>query len=87
MIDAILTFLVIYDVSVSFLSFYSFYILILRPFLKYRHTAKNGIYTDLTLYDNGQYRGSITLNASELLSMLFKFIGEHNEQQHDNKEI
>ncbi|MEM3844880.1 MAG: hypothetical protein QXU98_04175 [Candidatus Parvarchaeota archaeon] len=70
-IDTLILFLVAYDSIVSFIAFYSFYIMILRPFIKYRHTKKSGIYTEFTLYDKGEYRGSINLNISELLNMLF----------------
>ncbi len=79
--EIVIWFLVVYDVCVSFVSFYSFYILILKPTMKYRHSKKNGIYTEFTLYDEGEYRGAITLNISEIVRMLF------NEPKQKTKKV
>jgi hypothetical protein len=71
----------IYDIAISMLSFYSFYILILRPRLKYRNTKKNGLYTELALFDNGEFQGALTLNLSELFEFLLKTISEASDKE------
>ena len=60
-----------YDLTISFISLYSFYILILRPYFHNRNRVKNGLIADLYLYDKGIYKGSMTLNISELIDYLF----------------
>ena len=72
----ILLFLLVYDVSISFLSFYSFYVLILRPYFKNRHRHKNGLIVDLSLYNKGIYEGNISFNLSDFIDYMFKEIAE-----------
>ncbi len=70
--DYWIIFLVVVDTITAGFSSYAFIKYYLLPKWKYRHTKKNGIYTTFTLYDNGEYRGSIDLNISEIIDMLFK---------------
>lgn len=77
----LLLILVIYDVSISMLSMYSFFILILRPYIKNRNKKKNGVLIDLSLYDNGVYRGAMSFNFSDLIDFVFKEIGDINKDK------
>jgi len=77
-----------YDLTISFISLYSFYVLILRPYFHNRNRAKNGLIADLYLYDNGIYKGSMSMNISELIDYLFATIKasakpESSEQSSD----
>ncbi len=74
-----------YDLTISFISLYSFYILILRPYFHNRNRVKNGLIADLYLYDKGIYKGSMTLNISELIDYLFAEIKASKLESSDQK--
>lgn len=81
-------FLVIYDMSISFLSIYSFYILILRPYLKNRNKKKSGLIVDLSLYDKGMYKGAMSFNLTDMIDFVFanvKDFADKDKEKGNNK--
>lgn len=85
MMDLIWIVIVIIGVMDSFAlttALFMFYTLYLKPVIKYRHTKKNGVYTAFTLFDKGEYRGSIDLNLSELVGMLFNGKAKDYNKKH-----
>ncbi len=79
-------FLIVVDTITAVFSMYLFVAMWLLPQIKHRNTKKQGVYTTFTLYDNGEYRGSISLNLSEILAMLFSALTpEHKEQTKSDK--
>jgi hypothetical protein len=86
MVSAIIWFILIVDTITSILSTYLFVWAYLLPIIKHRHTKKNGVYATFTLYEQGEYRGTISLNISEIIGMLLSaLIPEKKEVDKNEK--
>ncbi len=83
MVSPVLWFILIVDTITSMFSTYLFVWAYVLPIIKHRHTKKNGVYATFTLYEQGEYRGTISLNLSEIIGMLLSTLlkeGDNNEK-------
>mgnify|MGYP001626391343 FL=1 len=88
MVSPVLWFILIVDTITAMFSLYLFVWAYVLPIIKHRHTKKNGVYATFTLYEQGEYRGTISLNLSEIIAMLLSALlkEEGNKPKVDNNE-
>ncbi len=87
MLSTLIWFILTVDTITAGFSTYLFIWAYVLPILKHRHTKKDGIYATFTLYEQGEYRGTISLNLSEIIAMLLtSLIPKKNKNEADKNE-